>query len=302
MRALVVQAPLTRTELLSVVTAAIQADGEAIGSSQAQLLLAQGSVYVGKLREHNGKRALTGETITIMQPQLPIIPYHLDPKLVVYEDAHLLLVYKPANLNTCPSVYSDVDCLAHAVQQYLDNTITQNSYIVNTINRLDRDTQGLVFFAKNKTCEVYLHRMFMERTVSKRYLLVVADNSQSGNLPTHLRVSDELEWQGKLQAAQTGFKRLPCQSENDSGLVLYLAFPQTGRTHQIRKHCARYLAPIVGDRVYGQADGGQALGLICVGYRFRHPLTGRSSAVAVPLRLLRELEFANLGFNFIDIG
>ena len=239
--------------------------------------------------------------IQVFWPEKPIAEYSMDPAQVIWEDAHLLIVYKPAGVNTCQSVFSDTNCLTWGVQKLLDARCGFTSdpddteaelpgrYIVRTINRLDYATRGLVFYAKHKNAEKALHRMFMDRRVHKRYLVatpaLTAAAAQSYQPGLSLVINDPVEWQGKVQNAVTLVRLLARSPER----WWWAALPQTGRTHQIRKHFAAHLIPIEGDLAYGgpaldhdDPEGEPATGstdpdslmLACVAYRFRHPITG----------------------------
>lgn len=236
-----------------------------------------------------------GPWLQVFYPEKPITEYTLNPGHIKFEDADFLIVYKEAMLNTCQSVFSDTNCLTWGVQKYLNEKGNAESYQVNTINRLDYATRGLVFYAKHKPAEVALHRMFMNRHIHKRYLVVTpifnfpkpqdieAKTPSEGRVRVsntgsfNLKIQDTLEWQGKIQQSST----LIHWMGEDRGRFVWIALPQTGRTHQIRKHFARYLVPIQGDPVYGPELYGSHddLMLACISYRFRHPMTGQSLRV-----------------------
>lgn len=235
-----------------------------------------------------------GPWLQVFYPELSIEEYSFDPRLVAWEDEHIAVVRKPAMLNTCPSVFSDSNCLTWGIQKWLDGRPECAGYRVNTINRLDYATQGLVFYAKHKAAELALFRMIQRRQVHKRYLVAtprfdlpdaatVAARTPAGakvrlDAPPGggygLRVEDDLEWKGRIQRSATLIRLIG--PEAGGGRLYWMALPQTGRTHQIRKHFARYLEPIAGDPAYGGGRYGkdEQLMLACVAYRFRHPLTG----------------------------
>lgn len=266
-----------------------EALGKPLAIDSARRLVTQGSLWSGNQRikdsylEASLFRSAPGG-LYLYFPELPIQDFFLDPADVVYEDGDLLLVHKKSGVNTCPSIFSDTDCLSAAVQKYLDDQRGQGGlpplpYRLNTINRLDRATGGLVFFAKNAPAEAALHGLFRERRVSKRYL--AATEPFEGARDCY-KIRDTLEVKGKEKSASTLVLRsVPPPGLEDSRLLFWTALPQTGRTHQIRIHFQRYLTPIVGDAAYGQGRYGpdQVLHLVCAGYRFIHPSTGRRMAI-----------------------
>jgi 23S rRNA-/tRNA-specific pseudouridylate synthase len=256
-------------------------DDDTVGLVRAAELLAIGAVWRGNQRLREPDWIVTSDC-WVAWPRLPVVAYHLAVNQIFFEDDHLLVVWKPSGLNTCPSVYSDQDCLSHGVQMYLD--AAGLTYQVNTINRLDRATQGLVLFAKHKAAEVALHRSFMNRQISKRYLALTPTGIETLD---RYRICDQLEWRGRTQTAETWIRRVqpPIRDTKVLPMNYFLVWPQTGRTHQIRKHFARYVVPIAGDSLYGAASDSK-LQLYCVGYRLRHPITGlnlRVSALRVAL-------------------
>jgi 23S rRNA-/tRNA-specific pseudouridylate synthase len=169
-----------------------------------------------------------------------------------------------------PTPYSDSDNLLHGVQKYYDGKGIR--YRAAPINRLDLPAQGLVFFAKNKKSEVAMHRQFQERKVRKRYLAATA--IFPGVQPAYI-IRSSLEWQGSSHSALT-YVRFCRQS---AGRYFFLVFPQTGRTHQIRRHFQEQVAPLAGDVRYGQCAPGAELWLLCFQYAFRHPASGKKTTV-----------------------
>jgi 23S rRNA-/tRNA-specific pseudouridylate synthase len=239
----------------------------------ARQLILQGSVWDGerKLRLKDGDMAITHQLLCVDRPKFTIHEYELLPEEIKFEDSDLLLVYKRGGVAVQPTPYSDIDCLLHGVQQYYNRQGL--AYWAAAINRLDLPAQGLVFFAKNKQSEIALHRMFQERKVKKRYLAVTP--AFAGVKPGYI-IRSALEWQGRVKEALT-YVRF-CRE--NKGLFYFLVFPQTGRTHQIRRHFQEQLVPLIGDHLYGNYPGRAELGLICFYYSFFHPLSGKKIKVS----------------------
>lgn len=313
---------------------------ESAQAGKVREVIRQGSVWLGNRRlkdpdldlaalkrlvrdqEADSKRRNpeTAGQLQVFWPEKPIAEYTMDAAQVIHEDADVLIIFKPAGVNTCQSVFSDTNCLTWGVQKLLDaragvvsdpldtEAEQPGRYIVRTINRLDYATRGLVFYAKHKAAEKALHRMFMERRMHKRYLVGTAPLATPHPLSAlpwrpgdRLAITDPVVWQGKTQDALTLVQLLSGGPER----WWWAALPQTGRTHQIRKHFAARLAPIEGDLAYGGTaldaaedadDAGpsdpDSLLLACVAYRFRHPLDGRLLRVEhIPEEFLTEYGF-----------
>ncbi len=243
-----------------------------VSPEEARQLIVQGSVWDGETRKRlkDGTMVVRSELLRVDRPKFPILEFALDPTDIKYQDRDLLVVYKRGGVPVQPTPYGDVHCLLHGVQKYLrDSGI---SYQASPINRLDLPAQGLVFFAKNKKSEIALHRLFQERKVRKRYL--AATEAFPGVQPSYI-IRSALEWQGKSREALT-YVRF-CRERD--GRFYFLVLPQSGRTHQIRRHFQEQVAPLAGDIRYGGSPPGAELGLLCFHYSFPHPASGRKTTV-----------------------
>lgn len=243
-----------------------------VSAEEAEQLLRQGSVWDNerKVRLQDGRALISGELLRVDRPKFSIHEYLLRPEDIRFEDEHILIVYKRGGVAVQPTPYSAIDNLLHGVQKYYDGK--HLPYRAAPINRLDLPAQGLVFFAKNKKSEIALNRLFQERKVRKRYLAATA--VFDGVKPSYI-IRSALEWQGRSKEALT-YVRF-CREQE--GRFFFLVFPQSGRTHQIRRHFQEQVAPLLGDVRYGGAASGSELGLLCFQYAFPHPAGGRTVRV-----------------------
>lgn len=252
-------------------SAALQSHLRVTPEAARQLIL-QGSVWDGerKKRLKDEDMAIAGQLLRVDRPKFPIREYELSPQDIKYEDEDLLIVYKTGGVPVQPTPYSDIDNLLHGVQKYYERFPIP--YLAAPINRLDLPAQGLVFFAKNKKNEIALHRQFQERKVRKRYL--AATEIFTGVRPSYI-IRSALEWRGSSKPALT-YVRFCRES---AGRYFFLVFPQSGRTHQIRRHFQEQVAPLAGDVRYGRSHPGAGLWLLCFHYSFLHPASGKKTAV-----------------------
>ena len=199
---------------------------------------------------------------------------HLDIP-VVYEDEWLLVVNKPSGLMSVPG----------RIEQYSVETVMQQRYPGCVIaHRLDMGTSGLLMVAKS--LEVYrpLQEQFVKHQVRKKYLAVLepfpSPPSKSGTISLPLR-PDPMNRPRQVVDMEHG-KRAVTDYEFISPNIIAL-YPQTGRTHQLRIHCAHpdgLGRPIVGDELYGTK--GKRLMLHAAEIWFTHPVTGEPMHLVSP--------------------
>ncbi len=190
---------------------------------------------------------------------------------IIFEDADLLVVNKPAGLVCHPTKNGEMSSLIGRARLYLfrDNSENSESQIQNSspparpylINRLDRETSGVVLIAKNARTAGELGKALEDRLVHKEYLAIVhghvPNNHSLIDVPlgkderSMVAVKDCVRPDGS--PAQTEFfveRRFAVPSSPASFSLLRL-IPRTGRKHQIRIHLAHLGHPIVGDKLYG---------------------------------------------------
>ena len=229
--------------------------------------------------QHTDYSVKIGDLITVLleEPE-PEYPAEDGPLQVLYEDDHLLAVDKPAGMLIHPSRSRLTGTLANFVIGYYQKTGQRSAF--HPITRLDRDTFGIVLLAKNSHVHALLQQTEMEKTYHA--LTFGGPEEDSGiidlpiarkPLPSLLR---EVRPDGKPSVTEFAvLERL--------GQTCKLALrPITGRTHQLRLHCAHMGYPIVGDPQYGSEASaafsgtvGQQTQLLCAKkLKFIHPLTG----------------------------
>lgn len=192
--------------------------------------------------------------------------------LVVFEDEHLLVINKPAGLNThAPSPYA-----GEGIYEWLKNRDPRWARLA-IIHRLDKDTSGLMVFGKSSVANKSLTSQFATRRVRKTYLLVTdkpVSFSQFTAKSKLVRVNERYaSSKEKGDLAETVFRKLPPQGDNPR-LTWVEAQPLTGRTHQIRVHATENGFPILGDPIYGGSPAPR-LCLHAAELSFEHPATRR---------------------------
>ena len=180
---------------------------------------------------------------------------------VIHEDAGLLVVHKPADLVCHPTKGDEFSSLISRARIYLRQHGAGAT--PHLIHRLDRETSGVVVFAKNPGAARELGKIWETRAVQKEYLAIVHGHvaQEHGIIDAPLgrdetsRVAIKNCVRAGGAAAQTEFfveKKFTRQiGEANSPFTLLRANPLTGRKHQIRIHLAHFGHPIVGDKLYG---------------------------------------------------
>jgi 23S rRNA (cytosine1962-C5)-methyltransferase len=208
---------------------------------------------------------------------MPAAPTSL-PSLILHEDEHLLVICKPAGWNThAPSPYAGegvYDWLRHREPRWATLAI---------IHRLDKETSGVMVFAKTKEANRSLTAQFTEHSVAKKYLLVTDREvkRREFTVASHLSRAGEKYVSHPANAggerAETRFRLL----DETGGRTLVEAMPVTGRTHQIRVHAAASGFPILGDELYGGTPSPR-VHLHAAELTLRHPATGQTVTFAAP--------------------
>lgn len=238
----------------------------------------QDKLFVNGVPRHTDYPVAPGDVITVpLEEPEPQYPAQEGSLTILYEDEHILAVDKPAGMLIHPSRSQFTDTLANFVAGYYQKTGQAAAF--HPVTRLDRDTFGVVLLGKNS----HTHALLSQNPLEKTYeALVYGAPTQAEGvidapiarrpLPSLLR---QVSPEGK--PSLTRYRVLSWQEKT---AVLALT-PVTGRTHQLRVHCAYMGFPIVGDPQYGSPESqafsremGAATQLLCAKtLRFSHPIT-----------------------------
>ncbi|MCZ7625810.1 MAG: RluA family pseudouridine synthase [Candidatus Methylomirabilis sp.] len=236
--------------------------------SQIQRLIKGGRVLVDGRCPKASATAVPGQQIRLSIP--PPQPSSLTPEPIpldiLYEDADLLILNKPAGLVVHPAPGHQAGTLVHAILYHCpDLPGIAEERRPGIVHRLDKETSGVMVVAKTDAAMASLAGQFKGRRVKKTYIALVhgavkaPEGQIAADIGRHERDRKRMAvGTRKGREAVTTYrvmKRLP-------GLTLLQLQPYTGRTHQIRVHLSAIGHPVVGDKVYGgtkrtQAGGGR---------------------------------------------
>lgn len=245
----------------------------------------------------NGRRVTvratvqTGDilTLSLLDPQGAKGPEPVPlPLEILYEDEDLAVPSKPGNMPTHPSRDHALDTVANALAYRY--RMGPTPFVFRPVNRLDRETSGLLLVARNKLSAGRLTQSMQAGEIRKTYLAVLAGTSLADEgeicLPLHRSAASIIVREvcrpdaPDAEPSRTHYRIL----ERRNGYSLAEAQPLTGRTHQLRVHFASGGCPIVGDTLYGTPDariGRQALHARSLS--FPHPTTGERMTLTAPL-------------------
>ena len=201
---------------------------------------------------------------------------------IIYEDDAILVVNKPSGMLCAPGLTG-----TESLQEILEKEHGK----LFSCHRLDMDTSGIIVYAKTVEYQADIQQQFERREVVKTYLahLVAGSRPWRGKRKGTIALPLSPDWYDRPRqmvdrehgkAAITEFEILDIFPDGEMDVRFT---PRTGRTHQIRVHCASPLGlgrPIKGDALYGAADGGR-LELYAESLSFRHPVTGETETFRV---------------------
>ena len=269
-----------------------------LSSAQLRRMKAAGSFSLNGERVFVTAPVRAGDVVTAeLMEETPSFPPEEGPLSVIYEDGHLLAVDKCRGMILHPTHSRFTGTLANLAWGHIQAGGGEGCH---ALNRLDRDTGGVVLFAKNTWAAANTAAI----PGSKNYLAVVCGVPEKASGRVELPIARASERDMKRlcdpagQPACTDWTLL----ETRDGLSLLSLTLRTGRTHQIRVHMAAMGWPLLGDRLYGTAASlrrSAAMGeemqcLWCRELRVLHPLTGEELGFSVrpSAEILRFFEFS----------
>ena len=212
-----------------------------------------------------------------------IVPKRID-FTIIYEDDYILAIDKPSNMAVHPSILHYENSLSNGVKYYFESIGLHRK--IRPVNRLDKDTTGIVIFAKNEYIQECLVKQMINKSFYKEYITILEGflSISKGiiNAPITRKPGSIIERCIDKNGAHAISHYELIDSKNDLSLVKFVL--ETGRTHQIRLHSKHIGHPIIGDTLYGNESkliSRQALH--CHKVSFTHPITKNELEIISPI-------------------
>lgn len=272
---------------------AIAEELEDLSRSAAQSLCEGGAVRVNGKAAGKKQLLYPGDVVTVSVPdpvELEVLPEPI-PLDIVYEDDWLLVVNKPKGMVVHPALGNYTGTLVNALLYHCKGSLSGINGVVRPgiVHRIDKDTSGLLMVAKNDKAHQGLAEQIKAHTFTREYEAIVHGHFRESAFTVDAPIGRSPADRKKMCVTQRNAKNAVTHI---AVLAEYPGFShvrcrlETGRTHQIRVHCAYLGHPVLGDVVYGPKKpaidtAGQCLHARTIG--FVHPGTGEELSFTSPL-------------------
>lgn len=246
-----------------------------------------------------GMNLTKGDEIKILEKEkveaISLLPYQY-PLNIQYEDEDIIIVYKPSGMLSHPTQYGEQDTMQNALLHYANQ-----QWEPLIIHRLDKDTSGLIIYAKHKKSQEAMLAIFANRQIEKRYYALVHQKLNKDHVMIDVPISRSSDSKMKMVAGE--FKNAKdaltelwvIKQWNKYALLDVLL--HTGRTHQIRVHLKYINHPIINDPLYSSDRSDNLYNQYLMAYylKFTQPLNHK----VIEIKMEMDKEF-DLMMQYID--
>ncbi len=238
-----------------------------ISKKSLKVIKMKGDILVNGIHQTVRYVLKEGDVVTFCYPQEEnhITPENL-PLNIVYEDGYLLIIYKSKGMPCIPTRGHPHHTLANALTYYFQKI--QLSSTIHFVNRLDRETEGLMMVAKYR----HIHDIMCKdmQHIYRKYTAHVEGKVESGTIDLPIYREDKQMKRIVDERGKPSTTHYHCLQYKDQTSFIECQL-ETGRTHQIRVHLSAIGHPLVGDSLYGQCQGEFDLKSVMIA--FVHPVT-----------------------------
>ena len=230
-----------------------------ITRSALQKLIDDGGVTVGGAPQNKSYKLRAGDSVMITIPEpkeLEVTPQDI-PIEIVYEDEHLLVVNKPKGMVVHPAPGNPDGTLVNALLYHCKGRLSSINGVIRPgiVHRIDKNTSGLLIVAKTDNAHNHLAKQISEHSFTREYRAVVCGRLKEQKGTIDAPIGRDKRDRKKMCVCMQNSKHAVTHYEliEQYEKYAYMKFIlETGRTHQIRVHCAYTGHPVLGDDVYGK--------------------------------------------------
>ncbi len=266
--------------------------------SYVQKLIKDSLLLVNSHTEKSNYKVKEGDRIELTMKEEPaavLVPENLALE-VVWEDRHIIVINKPPHMVVYPSAGHKSGTLLNALIYKCKKLSSTGAPLrPGVVHRLDKETSGLIVFAKDDSSYLNLCSQFSERKIEKKYLAILYGSIRSDqgeiSIPIGRAASDRKKMSTKTKKGKEAVTRFKIIKRFKYATLAEISII-TGRTHQIRVHFAVSGHPVLGDKTYGRKTAinfGQKnikfnrQMLHACSLKFKHPVTGKAVELKAPL-------------------
>lgn len=263
-----------------------------VSRTQARKIIDIGGVHISGRRVRSCSRTVqSNEEVIVYYDGLPLAPYRLSEKAILYRDQEIIALNKPPGIETQPTPARYQGTLYAALSIFLADPFRPHlEPSIGMVQRLDRDTSGVILFSISPKAHKPLTTAITSRRVHKKYLALVAGSVPIGEHEIKSLLARSHRDNSVRSVARGGQEAVTHYRVLAATLAASLVevTPITGRMHQIRVHLSEAGFPLLGDKRYG---GPQQLGDLCIGRHMLHALSLELShpVTALPMQITAPL-------------
>ncbi len=233
-------------------------DTHALTRSQVRRCLDAGQVLVNGAQVKPGYNLRLGDHVCwTLEPARPMRAAPQDiPLSILYEDAHVAIIDKPAGMVVHPALGHPDGTLVNAILFHFQQLAqTSDAIRPGIVHRIDRDTSGAIAVTRTDAMHLHLAKKFAAHDLQRTYHALVVDqglpdrgtfDTLHGRDPTH-----RMRFTGRVDRGKRAVTRFEVVRRFASQAALVACTLETGRTHQIRMHFSEASCPLLGDQLYG---------------------------------------------------